>query len=336
MDRAVDLRVPHNARLLATNVAAAVAGYAARRVINTAVDTATGGVAAAANRAAEYFLTPPNTPSPHRRILTARRRINPAQSRINRMSYGRTRMRKRRSFRRRRPYRRSRKLYRQRRTTRPKLYGRTRVRSSRLNTNMRRNDFDSIRDLRIHGEINASSLAVSYQRHESKVTDFALATTYSTKYKWYKMKNVQIILRPKYQPWAFGTLSIPDTGFDHYGYVWIADESTGASSTAPTYETIQRTPGVRKFNIYSTRPIVINVPIKYHVKETIEDDATINKAITKPLGWTEFESSNDIVVYRVYTWLPKMASGAVVFQTYKVECYATFVFRENLALIPPN
>lgn len=206
------------------------------------------------------------------------------------------------------------------------------VKNRGLNTNMSRNDFDSVRDISRNSETFLfDDTGPAVYRRTSKLEDFALAISKSADYNQYKMTNVQVVLTPKFPLGIYqGHKGVQGDG-EMYGAIYPRSRNDNPAAV-PLWQTVKKTPGVRLFKLDSTRRIILNlVPFITEVITT-EQGITIDKQ--RNLGWSDviqgIPDNLELCPYSVF--IPQAAIGSNKVE-WRLDTYATFIFRGNKDLI---
>lgn len=206
--------------------------------------------------------------------------------------------------------------------------------NKRLNTNFSRNDYDSCRDIKVQPSvISLSSVAGTVIHYSASIDDFPLANAKAALYEQYKMTNCQAVLTPLFVNTTWDNHQGVTGIYEAFGAIWPRAD-VPVPTTLPTWSDVKKSPGVRLFKINSTKRIVLNlVP---QVETNIQTEQGLNLRSHRKLGWTEYRTpaieNVDVCPYTVN--LPQIAAGTGNKISWKVEMYATFVFRGLKALIP--
>lgn len=215
-----------------------------------------------------------------------------------------------------------------------------RVAGRRLNTKMTRNDYDSTREIVSKSVIFPESSAVKTSNSNCAVGDFPLAVSKMFDYDEYKLSNIQLVLTPLNVGIANQTLSLADAG-EPYIYIVPRIHPDSWTST-PTLNTIKSTPGVMRFHMLRSKPIVVNLkPIVPQEDTVFASTSGATYTIETPykrLGWIHQPQSAGPVVDANYPnlgtvtyYLPQLAAGS--FQPkWRLDYYATVSLRGNRAL----
>lgn len=211
---------------------------------------------------------------------------------------------------------------------------------NKLNTNMSRNDYDSIRvvrDVPAASRPRLSAAGVYYVNELISIDDFPFAASKGADYQQYKMTNVQVVLTPRFSKGAFDNhKGLAAANADFYGAIWPRSHNDVPVGT-PTWNTIKQTPGVRLFKLDSGKRVVLNLAPYVDLETPSNQGRTLGRRI--PLGWSDYLQGGLTPNFKLCPWgvyIPQAApqgDGAPVID-WNMEIYATFIFRGNTDYIP--
>lgn len=209
-----------------------------------------------------------------------------------------------------------------------------------LNTNLTRNDYDSVREVIAKGVMFPSNSAVAIQDFNTSIADMTLAQTKIMDYQEYKYASLQMVLTPINIANGAQKLEMNDNSTP---YLYYAKRFSQVAPTDTDLEHWKNTPGVQKVALLGSKPIVINLAIQAPVEDEIiaSDNGTAYTIIRQPrrIGWIENPQTSLPIVAANYPnfgnvsfRLPQLATGA--FQPkWRVEYYCTMLFRGNRELV---
>lgn len=210
----------------------------------------------------------------------------------------------------------------------------------RVNSNMTRNDYDSTRDRIFKSYITGTAVGPVWTQHNFRVTDLTIASTKYLDYDHYKFSNIQCVITPK---WQDSTAKLRTAGeADPYLYVLPRVHPDTISST-PTIQLLKTTPGVLRFNLRRSKPIVINMGAYLPRKqEYVGDQLGTVYNVEQPFFFPGFihnpDSSTSVPANHpkfgsLYTYMPQLEATSDYIPNFTLEYYVTTYFRGNRALI---
>lgn len=211
-----------------------------------------------------------------------------------------------------------------------------RISRRKLNTNMTRNDYDSSRDRVLSGYVTGSVLTPAWRQFDFRVPDLQYAVTKILDYDHYKVANIQCVITAKWQD-NQEIMRMLDDG-DPYLYVIPRIHPDSITST-PNLQLLKTTPGVMRFSLRRTKPIVINllalVPRK---QEYVADQSggvyNVEQPFFKP-GWIHNPDTGSVnpgshpKFGHIAMYIPRLESTTVAIPNFTVEYYCTTYFRGN-------
>lgn len=209
---------------------------------------------------------------------------------------------RRRRFKRRMRFPKKRTMYRKKRTVRRKR-GRSMVAGKgalqrrfnsgmvgRLNTNMRRNDYDSVREELRSTVASPSTVAVQVVYGKFQVFNFTRALAKMNDYDEYRITGVQLLITPLIFNSMDRLLAMADN-FDPYWYL-IPRVHPDQWSVIPSYKQIRETPGIIKIHLLQKKPICINLPVFAEVEDEMKTDTGTYIQVKSPFKKVGFVHNN--------------------------------------------
>lgn len=209
-----------------------------------------------------------------------------------------------------------------------------------LNTKMLRNDYDSTREIKDKGVVFARSTGVSLASSNTAIGDYPLAASKMFDYDEYQLKNIQLVLTPLHISNGAEKLELADAG-EPYIYV-VPKIHPEAWTSTPSLNTLKSTPGVMRFHMLRTKPIVVNLSSALPRVDEIKGSTTgASYTIEQPgkyYGWIHQPQTEGPIVDANYPnfgnvqlYIPQIQVSS--FQPkWRVDYYATVLLRGNRAL----
>lgn len=212
------------------------------------------------------------------------------------------------------------------------------LRFRRLNTNLTRNDYDSVRECVYKGQLFPVSTNIGTMRYNLSVVDCPVALAKLFDYDEYKYSQLQMVLTPVHYANGAQKLYIHENSTPYMYYVKRIHPDDDQTVTDLQYW--KNTPGVQKFSLMGRKPIVINFAIAApRESEIIANNAgqafTIQQSMRR-VGWIHNPQETGPALGANYPnfgvidfRIPQLLDTTGFLPKWRVEYYVTTYFKGN-------